>query len=121
MTDGLGNPVRLLLTEGNRHDITQAEALLAFCHDANVIADKGYDSNAVEKQLKRQNCTVVIPSRQCVNTPRVIDTSLYKERFLVENFFQKIKRKRRIATRYEKLAVTYLSMVLIASIVIWLM
>ncbi len=112
--------MRFALTEGQRHDITQAEALLASCRDSNVIADRGYDSAAVEKQLKSQGCSVVIPSRQCCTVQRDIDRHLYKERCLVECFFQKIKRNRRIATRYEKTARHYRAMLLIASILVWL-
>jgi transposase len=52
---------------------------------------------------------------------REIDKHIYRERCLVECFFEKIKRKRRIATRYEKTAKHYLAMVTIASILVWLM
>ncbi len=118
--DALGNPVRFSITEGHRHDITEAASLLAPCAGGNVIADKGYDSNAVADQLCQQGCTVVIPSRKCVKKKRDIDTHLYKERALVECLFQKIKRKRRIATRYEKTAKHFLAMITIACILVWL-
>jgi transposase len=117
--DALGNPVRLLLTEGQAHDITQASALIADSHHANIIADKGYDSKAVVDQIESQDCVAVIPARKCC-TPRPIDKHLYKERALVECFFQKIKRNRRIAMRFEKLAANFLAMVTIASILVWL-
>ncbi len=117
--DALGNPVRLLLTEGQRSDVTQAPALVIGLTDANVIGDKGYDSKALVEQIESQGCTAVIPYRTC-STSRPIDWHLYKERALVEGFFQKIKRNRRIAMRFEKLARHFLAMVTIAALLVWL-
>ena len=51
---------------------------------------------------------------------RSYDRDLFRSRFLVEQFFARIKRCRRVATRYEKLAVTFLGMVLLACILVWL-
>jgi len=115
----LGNPVRLLLTEGQAHDITQAEALVAGLHDANIIADKGYDSKAVVALIESQGCNAVIPARKC-SPPRPIDQHLYKERALVECFFQKLKRNRRVAIRFEKLAAHFLAMVTLAAVLVLL-
>lgn len=117
--DALGNPCRILLTEGQVHDITQTEALIAGVHDANILADKGYDSKKVVALIENQGCVPVIPARKC-SAPRKIDWHLYKERALVEGFFQKIKRNRRIAMRFEKLAAHYLAMVTIAAVLVWL-
>lgn len=117
--DALGNPVRLILTEGQKHDITQAPALVAELRDANIIADKGYDSAALVEQIESQNCVAVIPARKCC-PPREMDGHLYKERALVECFFQKIKRNRRIAMRYEKLEARFFAMVTIAAILVLL-
>jgi transposase len=117
--DALGNPVRLTLTEGQVHDITQAPSLLDAIYDANILADKGYDSKALIDAIEARGCTAVIPSRSCCTVQRHIDLELYKERFLVECFFQKIKRHRRIAMRFEKLAAHFLAMVSIAAILIW--
>ena len=117
--DALGNPSRILLTEGQTHDITQTEALVAGVRNANIIADKGYDSKKVIALLESQGCQPVIPARKC-SPPREIDWHLYKERALVEGFFQKIKRNRRIAMRFEKLAAHYLAMVTLAAILVWL-
>jgi transposase len=117
--DALGNPVRISLTEGQTHDITQAPELLRDVRDANVIADKGYDSAALVETIEQQNCVAVIPSRSCRASRRPYDPHLYKERFLVECFFQKIKRSRRIAMRYEKLAAHFLGMLMLAAALLW--
>lgn len=84
------------------------------------MADKGYDSNLLVEQLIGQSCNVVIPSRSNRKEQRTVDRALYKERHLVENFFQRIKRNRRIAMRFEKLALHFLSMVHFAAILVWL-
>lgn len=85
------------------------------------MADKGYDADSVVQQARVQGCSPHIPQRSCrVGRRRPFDSHLYKDRRLVENFFQRIKRNRRIAMRYEKLAAHYLAMVHLAAIVVWL-
>lgn len=88
--------------------------------NANIIADKGYDSKALVDLIESQGCTAVIPSRTLCSARRSIDWHLYKERALVEGFFQKIKRNRRIAMRFEKLAIHFLAMVTMAAVLVWL-
>ena len=118
--DALGNPVRLSVTEGQVHDVTQAATLLDPISDANVLADKGYDSDALVAVVQARGCTAVIPSRDCrAGRRRRYDKHVYKERFLVECFFQKIKRNRRLSMRFEKLAAHFLGMLTIASALIW--
>jgi transposase len=118
--DALGNPVRLSLTAGQKHDITEAESALEHIRNANVIADKGYDSNALIEMLVEHGCVAVIPPRTCrAGARRAYDRHLYKERFLVEALFQKLKRNRRIAMRFEKLASHFLGMVSLAAALIW--
>lgn len=88
--------------------------------NANLLADRGYDGDTVLEGLAARNCIAVIPSKKNRIIQRNIDKSLYAERHLVECFFQKLKRNRRVATRYEKLATNFMGMVLLASIMIWL-
>jgi transposase len=108
------------VTEGQVHDITQAAELLDHISDANVLADKAYDSDALLALVQARGCTAVIPPRDCrAGRRRGYDQHLYKERCLVECFFQKIKRNRRIAMRFEKLALHFLGMLMIASALIW--
>lgn len=119
VVDALGNAVRLALTEGQTHDVTQAPELLSHVCNATVVADKGYDSDAVIAMLEASRCVAVIPPRTCRAGRRSYDKHLYKERCLVECFFQKIKRNRRIAMRFEKLAAHFLAMVMIAAVLLW--
>ena len=118
--DALGNPVQFELTEGQRHDYLLAETLTKDVTGANVLADRGYDGDSLLESLRARHCVAVIPSKKNRKVPRLLDRSLYAERHLVECFFQKLKRNRRVATRYEKLATNFLAMVLLAGITIWL-
>jgi transposase len=101
--------------------MTVAPFLLSRIRRAYVLGDKGYDANALREQLRRQRCRVVIPSNRSRRRRRPFDRRLYKRRHLVENFFQRLKRYRRVATRYDKLAVTFFAMVCFAAILIWLL
>jgi len=118
--DALGNPVRLLLTPGQASEYGQAERLVeGFTFEA-VLADKGYDSDAFVEVIQRRGAEAIIPSKKNRLTPRSLDRHIYKARNLVERFFQKLKQFRRIATRYERLARNYQSMLSLVSAVIWL-
>lgn len=86
-----------------------------------LIADKGYDANAIGKNLRHEGKVPVIPGR--INRKRkiVYDKARYRDRHLVENAFCRIKDFRRVATRYDKLARNFLSAVARAILVaFWL-
>ena len=126
VTDALGNPLAFRVTAGQRHDITQAEPLLKTLSPTQraeveaVLADKGYDSNAFIDAIVALEAQAVIPSRKGRKEPRDYDVELYKERNLVERFFNRIKHYRRVATRYEKSVQNYVSFLHVASIMVWL-
>ncbi len=120
LVDALGYPVDIRLTAGQVHDSVPAKELLANQPAEYVIADRAYDSDEIVSFIISQGGVPVIPSRRCRKEPREYDRHIYKERHLVEIFFNKIKRYRRVATRYEKLAANFLSMVLIASCMVWI-
>ena len=108
--------MRVLLTGGQRNDITQAQALLT---TRRVLADKGYDSRALVEAIEAQGAEAVIPPRSC-QQPRVHDQAKYRLRNRVERCFAKLKLWRPIATRYDRKPAHFLSSILIASILIWL-
>jgi len=118
--DALGNPVRLLLTAGQASEHTQAEALIEGFDADFVLADKGYDSDAFVETIKASGAIPVIPPRSNRIAPRDYDKDIYKERNLVERLFQKLKQYRRVATRYERLALNYMTMLNLACTLIWL-
>lgn len=120
LVDALGNPLKFILTPGQRHDITQAPYLLEGIEKANVIADKSFDANKFINQVENQNCQVVIPARANRKQKRDIDRHLYKERHLIECFFGKIKNFRRVFSRFEKKASSYMGFLCFAATLIWL-
>ena len=85
-----------------------------------MIGDKGYDSNANRAFIESIGAEVVIPSNGCRKEPIPHDVHVYKERNLVERYFNKLKQFRRVMTRFEKKASNFLGMVQVASIVIML-
>ncbi len=118
--DALGNPVRFILTAGQYSEIRQADALIEGFSADYVIADKGYDSDLFIVAIESGEAIAVIPPRRNRTTVRAYDEYLYRERNLVERVFQKLKHYRRIATRYERLAITYQAMLSLVATVIWL-
>ena len=114
--NGEGQPVKLHLTEGERHDVTCAEILLEGLEPGHVIADKGYDSDPLRKKIRSAGAKPVIPSRRNCRTRRH-DRQLHKLRNVVERFINRLKHCRRVATRYDKLAATFLGFVQFASII----
>ena len=120
VVDALGNPVALSLTPGHAADITQAETLLERLEPDALLGDKGYDSDALVADLNEREITPVIPPKANRKAPRETDFALYCERNLVERFFNKIKHYRAIATRFDKLASTFLAGVLLVCVLIWL-
>ena len=118
--DGLGNPTHVHLSPGNIHDISEAPTLVEAARGENFIGDKGYDADDIIKAAQAKGMNVVIPPKSNRKCPRKTDFFLYKERHLVECFFNRIKQFRRVATRYEKTARNFLGFVLVASIKVWL-
>ena len=118
--DGLGNSLRFKLTAGQRHDITQAEALVMGYDSDYVIADKSYDADAFRQLLHDSGAISVIPPRANRKHLYDYDEHLYKERHLVECFINKIKQFRRVFSRFEKLASRYLGFLNLTATLIWL-
>ena len=122
IVDGLGNPVGFMLSAGNDHDSVHAVELLKKVEigGSNVLADRAYGAKAIRAYISGQGASYVIPPQSNVSDPWPVDWWLYKERHLVECFFQKLKWFRRIATRYDKLDASFLAFVYLASIAILL-
>ncbi|AFH65618.1 transposase [Paenibacillus mucilaginosus K02] len=122
VVDALGNPLRFVLTGGQCHDsVTGYEMLKQMdLTKKQVLADRAYDTNRILNLLKEQSATSVIPSKKNRRKPRKWDKEIYKERHLIECFFNKVKNNRRLATRYDKLACTFRAFLSLASIMVWL-
>jgi len=109
-----------MLTPGQAHDLTCAEALLEGVDLDALLADKAYDADALIDTLAQRGITPVIPPKENRKVPRACDFALYCERNLIERFFNKLKHFRAIATRYDKLAKIFLAGVQLASAMILL-
>ena len=122
VVDGLGNPIYIQLTIGNIHDSTVAVDVLSHIDISNstILADKAYGTKEILDYIQQQDGDYAIPPKFNTRNPWKCDWFLYKERHLVENFFLKLKQFRRIATRYDKLASSFLAFIHIASIAILL-
>lgn len=106
-------PQALILTAGTEADVVHAPALLESVEARRVLMDKAYDSDALRELIESQGMKACIPPRSNRGAPAAYDKELYKKRHRVENFFEKIKRMRRIATRYDKTDVSFMVFVLI--------
>lgn len=120
LVDALGNPLRFILTPGQRHDITQANSLVQDVENTMLLADKGYDSNALVQKLEEQKTIAVIPSKKNRKQQRDYDKHVYKERHLIECFFGKIKHFRRVFSRFDKTATAFMSFLQFVGVLIWL-
>jgi transposase len=120
VVDAVGRAVGLSLAPGSQHDLYACAPLASHLAGKWVVADKGFDSAAFRTELVRSGAMVCIPPRSARRTPYYFSRLLYKHRHTVENFFCRIKRHRRIATRYEKLAETFLGFVYLAAIIDWI-
>ena len=120
--DALGYPLSCIITGGQRSDVTQGKALLARHLRAKSYAllDAGYDSNEIRMFVEQRKATAVIAYRKNRIQIPDFDKHIYKERHKVENLFQRLKRYRRIATRYEKTHLAFKAMVTIASIMLYI-
>jgi transposase len=121
LTDARGLPIKFLLTPGQAHDLLGADTLLTNLGEGDVLlGDKAYDANWLRQRIEAQGAAPNIPDKSNRKEKHCFSKTLYKERNLVERFFNRIKHFRRVATRFEKHAQNYLAMIKLASIRIWM-
>ena len=83
------------------------------------LADAGYDSDGLRHFLQHRGTLPVIPNRRTRKRPHPFNETAYRARNAVERMFCRLKDWRRIATRYDKLAINYASAVALAAVVMW--
>ena len=118
--DRRGRLVTLLLTPGQQGDAPQAPALLAGLKRGtvgHVIADAGHDSDAIRRQVRRLRARCCIKPNPTRKRKKRYDRRRYRHRNVVERFFNRVKRCRRVATRYEKKAANFAGFVWLAAFV----
>lgn len=139
--DGRGRPLSIVLTPGQRHDSTQLRSALDAIRvprpggrgrprtrPDRIIADKGYSYPTCRRLLRRRSIAHTIPERRDQQErrqrrpgrPLAFDVQSYRRRHVIERCINKLKQWRGIATRYEKRALNYRAMVVLAAIVMWL-
>jgi len=121
-TNAKGDPLTFDITGGEAHEVKGYDALMELC-DARpdkLIGDKGYDSDAIRNDLAERGIEPVIPPRSNRKTPIDDDREAYRRRNLIERCVNRLKQFRRIATRYEKTARAFLSMLCIAAAKLWI-
>jgi transposase len=118
--EGLGQLARFVITGGQVHDVTQAQALIETVEPQAVLADKAYDANALLKSIGDKQAKAVIPPTASRKVQREYDRHQYRNRNVIERFFARLKQFRRVATRYDKLATRFASFVALTASLLWL-
>jgi len=111
VVDTKARPIHVTITPGQRHELMAAEELLVHARGKALIGDTGYDSNRFVAAVRAKGMRPVIHSKPERHKKHRLVRALYRQRYLVEVFFHKLKRFRAIATRYEKTARNYLALV----------
>ncbi len=118
MTDGLCRPFAFLLTGGQVADCLAADTLLEQMPATSLLlADKGYDTDAVRYKIESKGVAPNIPPKVNRRWKNCFSPSLYRDRNAIERMFGRLKDFRRIATRYDRLAQNFLAAVCLAATV----
>jgi transposase len=119
--NGLGLPLAVVLTGGEVSDVKGYGPVMEEPgpEPKVMLADKGYDTDAIQADLERRGVAAVIPPKRNRKVQPIIDGHLYALRNLVERCISKLKHSRRLATRFDKTADSYLGSVLVASARLW--
>ena len=117
--DANGNPVRIFITAGTTADCRLGEDLIRGIDAFALLADRGYDVNALIELARSMGMEIVIPPKKNRIEQREYNKDLYKLRHLVENAFLMLKQWRGIATRYAKNTDSFLVAVRIRSMLHW--
>jgi transposase len=121
LVDADGRPIRLMLTPRQAGDAPAAATLLEdLAPGATLIADRAYDTNAVRGLAADRGAWANIPPRVIRKGSFAFSSWVYRQRNLVERFFNRIKQFRGLATRYDRRPEDYLAALKLAAIRIWL-
>lgn len=120
LVDAEGRPVTLSLTAGQVADCREAEALIDTLGEGDILlADRGYDTDAIRAKAKQRKAWANIPPKTNRKGTFAFSAWLYRQRNLVERFFNRIKHFRGIATRYDKDPANYLAALKLVAARIW--
>ncbi len=120
VTTTRGKPLHLEVTPGQQHEATVAEELLVHAEGKAVVGDSGYDGDRIRRAARTLGMTPVFHPHPCRKKPPRLNRRLYRIRYRIECFFHDLKRYRAVATRYDKTAASYLAVLHVASMLVWL-
>ena len=120
VVEGEGRLMAAVIAPGQTYEVEAAAPLLEKLRNVLLVGDKGFDSDALREQMLAQGCLASVPPRSGRRCPAWYHRGFYRQRHKIENFFQRIKIYKRVSTRYEKLALTFLSFILLGAIFDWL-
>lgn len=114
--------MRTEITPGQESDYTGYDLVMAdnLPQPAVLVADRGYDSDKIREDIESRNALPMIPMRKNRRVRKAVDMTIYTLRNMVERCFNKLKNSRRLATRYDKTAESFLGFVDVACIRLWL-
>jgi transposase len=120
LVEGRGRLMAVAIAPGQADEVKTAAPLLEDLRRILLVGDKGFDRDALRQRMRTQGCLACVPPRSNRNRPAWWSRELYRQRHKIENFFQRIKIYKRVSTRYEKLARTFLNFILVAAVFDWL-
>jgi transposase len=120
LVEGRGRLMAAVMAPGQVYEVEASAPLLETLRRILLVGDKGFDSDALRRQMRDQGCLASVPPRSGRRAPAWFHRGLYRQRHKIENFFQRIKIYKRVSTRYEKLALTFLNFILVAAVFDWL-
>jgi transposase len=120
VVEARGRAIAVALAPGQQHDQKAVLPLLLALRSGRVVGDKGFASGAFYRRLQHQGLRACLPPKARERLTAPFHRGYYRLRHHVENFFCRIKRFRRISTRYDKLAETFLGFVQLAAVIDWL-
>jgi transposase len=121
LVDADGRPIGIDLTPGQAHDSKMAEPMLSDIGKGTILlADRAYDTNALRDFAKKKRAWANIPAKQNRKESFPLSSWVYRQRNLVERFFNKLKHFRGSATRYDKDPQNFLAAVKLLATRIWI-
>ena len=120
LVEGRGRLMAAALAPGQTYEVEAAAPLLYTLKNVLLVGDRGFDADDLRQQLLAQGCLASIPPRSGRRSPAWYHQGFYRQRHKIENFFQRIKVFKRVSTRYDKLALTFLNFILVAAVFDWL-
>jgi transposase len=121
LVDAEGRPIDVVLTAGQAHDGKPAIAMLeALQPDTILLADRAYDSDVIRSLAAHKQAWANIPPKKNRTGRFSFSQWVYKQRNLIERYFNKLKQFRGIATRYDRDPLNFLAAIKLASVRIWL-